>query len=226
MKHDAQNLDVILASQSPRRRDLLTLVGIAHTVRPADVDESVRPGEAPDVYVERLAREKAGAIADALAAETPDGDRVVIAADTTVVVDGEILGKPADVAEARAMVARLAGRTHEVFTGMAVRRGSSGTAREAAAVERVRVTFRPLGADEIAAYVATGEPMDKAGAYGIQGYGATIVARIDGDYFAVMGLSLVRLVALLAEVGVAYRFGAGVSGGADRAAPPDAVTVV
>ena len=218
-------VEVVLASQSPRRRDLLTLIGIAHTVRPADVDEAVRPGEAPDAYVERLAREKARAVADAM-----DGsarDRVVIAADTTVVVDGEILGKPADVVEARAMVARLAGRTHEVFTGMAVRRagaagaGATHAAREAAAVERVRVTFRALGADEVAAYVATGEPMDKAGAYGIQGYGATIVERIEGDYFAVMGLSLVRLVALLGAVGIQYGFGAGVNGGAgDGGAAP------
>ncbi|HEY0779037.1 MAG TPA: Maf family protein [Gemmatirosa sp.] len=199
---------VVLASQSPRRRDLLTLVGIAHTVRPADVDESVRPGEAPDVYVERLAREKARAVADP-SATAHGADVVVIAADTTVVIDGEILGKPADAAEARAMVARLAGRTHEVFTGMAVRRGAGTAAREAAGVERVRVTFRALSADAIAAYVATGEPMDKAGAYGIQGYGATIVERIEGDYFAVMGLSLVRLVALLGDVGVMYAFGRG-----------------
>jgi septum formation protein len=194
----------VLASQSPRRRDLLDLVGIAHEVRPADVDERTRPGEGPAAYVERLAREKAGAVADALGA---GDDAVVVAADTTVVVDGEILGKPHDEADARATVAWLAGRTHEVFTGMAVRRGG----RVASGVERVRVTFRRLSADEVTAYVATGEPMDKAGSYGIQGYGATIVERIDGDYFAVMGLSLVRLVGLLAEVGVAYRFRDGVS---------------
>lgn len=192
---------VVLASQSPRRRDLLTLVGVAHEVRPADVDERVRPGEAPDAYVRRLAGEKARAVADALG----DPGAAVVAADTTVVVDGEILGKPADAAEARAMVRRLAGRAHEVFTGMAVVRGP----RLADAVERVGVTFRPLGDDEIAAYVATGEPMDKAGAYGIQGYGATIVERVDGDYFAVMGLSLRRTVALLGEVGVRYAFAGG-----------------
>jgi septum formation protein len=192
---------VVLASQSPRRRDLLTLVGVAHEVRPADVDESVRPGEAPDAYVRRLAGEKARAVADGLG----DPGAAVVAADTTVVVDGEILGKPADAAEARAMVRRLAGRAHEVFTGMAVVRGP----RLADAVERVGVTFRPLGDDEIAAYVATGEPMDKAGAYGIQGYGATIVERVDGDYFAVMGLSLRRTVALLGEVGVRYAFAGG-----------------
>jgi septum formation protein len=212
--HDPEQLDagrtagadgaaarVVLASQSPRRRDLLALVGIAHEVRPADVDESVRPGEAPDAYVRRLAAEKARAVAGALG----DPAAAVVAADTTVVVDGEILGKPADAAEARAMVRRLAGRAHEVFTGMAVVRGP----RLADAVERVGVTFRPLGDDEIAAYVATGEPMDKAGAYGIQGYGATIVERVDGDYFAVMGLSLRRTVALLGEVGVRYAFAGG-----------------
>ncbi|MGZ8378952.1 MAG: Maf family protein [Gemmatirosa sp.] len=192
---------VVLASQSPRRRDLLDLIGIRHSVRPADVDESVRDGEAPDAYTERLAREKARAVA-ALEAHA-----YVVAADTTVVIDDEILGKPADEAEARAMVRRLAGRTHEVYTGMAVRHEDGDAVREASAVERVRVTFRALDDAEIAAYVATGEPMDKAGAYGIQGFGATIVERIDGDYFAVMGLSLVRTVALLREIGLQYAFG-------------------
>lgn len=201
----AASVPIVLASQSPRRRDLLDLVGIAHRVSPADIDESVRPGEAPDDYTGRLAREKARAIA------AHERGCVVVAADTTVVVDGDILGKPADAAEARAMLARLAGRTHEVFTGMAVvcADGAPGAAREAAHVERVRVTFRALTDAEIADYVATGEPMDKAGAYGIQGYGATIVERIEGDYFAVMGLSLVRLVALLDAVGVAYVYGHG-----------------
>lgn len=192
-------MHVILASASPRRRELLTLVGIAHTVHPADIDESLHPGEPPTTYVDRLAREKAGVIA----AEHPGA--VVIAADTTVVLDGEVLGKPADVAEARRMVAALAGRTHEVCTGIAVQHG----ARVASAVERVSVTMRPLSAEEVAAYVATGEPMDKAGAYGIQGVGATIVTRVEGDYFSVMGLGLARLVALCAEIGLAYQAGQG-----------------
>ncbi len=187
---------VVLASQSPRRRDLLDLVGIAHEVMPADVDESVRAGEGAHDYTERLAREKARVIA----ARVPEA--VVIAADTTVVVDGEILGKPADAAEARAMVRRLSGRSHLVMTGIAVARGT----RVVSAVEEVGVTFRALTEDEIARYVATGEPMDKAGAYGIQGWGATIVERVDGDYFSVMGLGLRRVVALLAELGVEYRF--------------------
>lgn len=191
---------IILASASPRRRELLTLVGIPHVVEPADVDESVQPGERPAPYVERLARAKAAA----LAGRHPQA--VIVAADTTVVVDGEILGKPSDAAEAAAMLRRLAGRTHEVLTGIAVARGS----QVESAVERVSVTFRALTSEEIEDYVATGEPMDKAGAYGIQGYGATIVERVDGDYFSVMGLGMRRLVALLALVGVRYRFSAGV----------------
>ena len=196
-------LEVILASQSPRRRDLLDLIGITHVVRPADIDESVLPDEAPIPHCERLARSKAAT----LAVRSPDA--VVIAADTIVVLDGEILGKPADVGEARATLARLSGRTHTVHTAMAVALGG----QTVSAVESVQVTFRPLTADEIAAYVATGEPMDKAGAYGIQGFGATIVERIDGDYFSVMGLGLRRLVALLAELGLRYDVGAGVSRG-------------
>lgn len=190
---------IILASASPRRRDLLTLIGIAHTVAPADVDESVRSGERPEAYVERLAREKASAIA------SRHPGAAIIAADTTVVLDAVILGKPGNVAEAKAMLRRLSGHTHTVLTGMAV----VYAGRSASAVERVEVTFRDLTDREIAAYVATGEPMDKAGAYGIQGYGATIVDRIHGDYFSVMGLGLRRVVALLAECGVRYGFGSG-----------------
>lgn len=187
---------VILASQSPRRRELLTLVGIAHQVDPADVDESVVPGERPDAYVERLAREKARTVA------ARHAGALVIAADTTVVHGGAILGKPADVAEAEAMLARLSGHTHEVFTGMAVVRGD----RVASAVERVEVTFRDLTAEEIRAYVATGEPMDKAGAYGIQGYGAALVDRIEGDFFGVMGLPVRLVLDLLREAGFRYDF--------------------
>ncbi len=188
---------VLLASQSPRRRELLTLIGIAHEVRPMDIDESVLPGEHPAPHAERLARAKA----DALARDEPAA--LVIAADTIVVIDGDILGKPRNAEEARTMLRRLSGRVHTVFTAMAVARG----AQIASVVEEVEVEFRPLDDDEIARYVATGEPLDKAGAYGIQGYGATIVRRIHGDYFAVMGLSLVALVALLARVGIRYKFG-------------------
>jgi septum formation protein len=194
---------VILASASPRRRELLTLVGIVHTVAPADINEDLREGERADVYVERLAREKAAAVAAA------HPGAAVIAADTTVVLSGDILGKPASVAEAEAMLRRLSGHTHTVLTGIAVTCGG----RTASAVERVEVTFRDLTDGEIAAYVATGEPMDKAGAYGIQGFGATIVERIHGDYFSVMGLGLRRTIALLAECGVRYSFGGSVTRG-------------
>jgi septum formation protein len=127
----------------------------------------------------------------------------VIGADTIVVLDGEVLGKPADAAEAVRTLRRLAGRTHTVHTAVAVARGE----RLESGIESVEVTFRPLTEEQILAYVATGEPMDKAGAYGIQGFGAVIVERIHGDYFAVMGLALGRLVGLLERVGVRYAFG-------------------
>ena len=191
-----QDLNVILASQSPRRRQLLELIGIRHEVRPADIDESVNAGELPERYAERLAREKSRTIS----AQNPDA--LVIGADTIVVIDDIILGKPTDVNDAERMLAMLSGRSHTVMTAVAVSRGDS----IASGVEIVDVTFAPLDEQQIRDYVATGEPMDKAGAYGIQGYGATIVRRIDGDYFAVMGLSLVRLVALMREIGVSYDF--------------------
>ncbi|HLA89375.1 MAG TPA: Maf family protein [Gemmatimonadaceae bacterium] len=192
---------VILASASPRRRELLALIGIPHEVRPAHVDESLLGGETPAGHAERLARIKARAIADG------EAGVAVIAADTIVVVDGDILGKPRDAADAAAMLRRLSGRAHTVFTAVAVARG----ARTESAVEAVTVTFRPLTEGDVAAYVATGEPLDKAGSYGIQGYGATIVERVDGDYFSVMGLGLARLVELLARVGVRYGFGSGLN---------------
>ena len=189
---------VILASQSPRRRELLTLVGIPHEVRPADIDESYFAGELPRAHAERLAREKAAGVA----AGAPDA--VIIGSDTIVVVDGDVLGKPRNEGEAAAMLARLSGRTHTVMTAIAVQwRGA-----ERSGVEAVEVTFHALTPADINAYIATREPMDKAGAYGIQGYGATIVARVDGDYFAVMGLPLQRMVRLMAELGLGYRFGA------------------
>jgi septum formation protein len=194
---------VVLASQSPRRRDLLTLIGIAHTVRPADIDERMLPNESPVVCVERLARGKAAAIARS------DREALVIGADTIVVIDDRILNKPVDTADAVAMLRTLEGRTHHVYTAVCVAWGD----RAASGVESVQVRFRALSPAEIDAYVATGEPMDKAGAYGIQGYGATIVDRIDGDFFAVMGLPLVRLVRLLRDVGVTYDFGTCSAGG-------------
>jgi septum formation protein len=186
---------VILASASPRRRDLLSLIGIPHEVRPANIDESYIEGETPRQHAERLARDKASAIGEPGA--------VTIGSDTIVVVDGDVLGKPRDRAHAAEMLRRLSGRSHLVMTGVAVRWHE----RIVSGLEEVGVTFRALRDDEIERYIDTGEPLDKAGAYGIQGFGATIVERVDGDYFAVMGLALNRLVRLLAEVGVRYAFG-------------------
>lgn len=202
MSHDdrhheeGQAARVILASQSPRRRELLTLIGITHEVRPADIDETVFPGEKPVPHCKRLARHKA----QTLAALHPDA--VVIGADTIVVVDGDILGKPRDSDDAMAMLRRLSGRTHTVFTAVAV----AHLATTQSAVEETDVTFRPLDDDTISRYIATREPMDKAGAYGIQGFGATLIERIDGDYFSVMGLPLGRMVGLMRAIGLEYHF--------------------
>jgi len=186
---------VILASASPRRQELLRLVGIEHVVMPAEIDETYTPGETPAAHAERLAREKAGALNRA--------DAVVIGSDTIVVVDGDVLGKPRDRDHAATMLRRLSGRSHVVMTGVAV----AWRGRISSGLEEVGVTFRSLGDDEIERYIDTGEPMDKAGAYGIQGFGATIVDRVDGDYFAVMGLPLNRLVRLSRALGLGYDFG-------------------
>ena len=191
MKHPR----VILASASPRRRELLDLIGIEHEVRPANIDESYLDGETPREHAERLARGKATAL------HLPDA--VTIGSDTIVVVDGDVLGKPRDKGHAHEMLRRLSGRSHVVMTGVAVRWRD----RVVSGLEEVGVTFRALNDDEIDRYIATGEPMDKAGAYGIQGYGATIVERVDGDYFAVMGLALNLLGRLLRESGLRYAFG-------------------
>jgi septum formation protein len=185
---------LVLASGSPRRLELLARLGLAPVVRPAHLDETPQPGEAPDALVIRLATSKAAASA---AAGEPGADEVVLAADTEVVLDGRALGKPADADEAAAMLHALAGRTHAVVTGLAVRRG------ERVVTDRVttEVTFRALTAEEIAWYVATGEPDDKAGAYAIQGTGAVLVDRIDGSDTNVIGLPLPATVALLRAVG-------------------------
>jgi septum formation protein len=191
------SVKVILASGSPRRRQLLELIGIAHEVKPSNIDETMKPRETPRRHAERLAREKASAIA------TREPDTVTIAADTIVVVNRKVLGKPRDAGDARRMLGILSGREHTVITAVAVARGR----KLRSAIEEVRVKFRRLRDDEIDAYIATGEPMDKAGAYGIQGFGATIVECVNGDYFAVMGLPLARVVMLLRDLGVRYRFG-------------------
>lgn len=189
--------EFILASASPRRRALLQGLGLSFTAIPSEVPETVEEGLAPGALVEELARRKAVAVAAELA--EPE-DKLVIGADTIVVLDGTVLGKPTDEAEARAMLAQLSGRWHEVFTGVAV--VEPGTGRVESASERTGVKFRHLAPAEIAAYVATGEPLDKAGAYGVQGKGALLVERIEGCYYNVVGLPLVRLAGLLEKFGV------------------------
>ncbi len=186
-----QKFRLILASASPRRRELLTQAGYVFTVEAADVDESLRVGEAADAYVRRLAEEKARAVF----ARYNDPELVVLGADTTVVCDGEILAKPVDANDAMRMLRRLSGRTHEVLTGVAV----ATRAGVMSAVETTEVTFSEIPEAELALYCATNEPMDKAGAYGIQGYAARWVPRIDGCYFNVMGLPIARVVGLIKE---------------------------
>lgn len=187
---------LVLASGSPRRRVILTGLGLSFDVRPPDIDETLRPGErAPDA-ARRLAEDKA----EAVGAEPGE---LVLAADTIVVLDGELLGKPTGPEAAIAMLERLAGRSHDVVTGLALRFG----AETQSVAARTSVTFRSLDRVEIAAYVATGEPLDKAGAYGIQGYGSALVERIEGDFFNVMGLPVPALLALLRAVGFRYLYG-------------------
>ena len=180
---------IVLASSSPRRRDLLRQIGVAFRVIPADVDEAVLPGEQPADYVLRVARDKAAAVR-----ALTDGARPVLAADTAVVLDGTILGKPVDRAEAIAMLRQLSDRTHEVFSAVALQ---SGPGRAAHRVNITRVTFAPLESAWIEAYCDSGEPMDKAGAYGVQGAAATRIIRIEGSFSGVMGLPLYETSELL-----------------------------
>ena len=188
---------LVLASASPRRLQLLQMLGLEPEVHAAAIDEAYLAGEEPGAHAERLAREKAGAVA----ALRPDA--IVIGSDTVVTVDGDVLGKPRDAGHAVAMLLRLQGRSHTVATGIAVAAGG----RVRSAVERVEVRFRTFDEATARAYAATGEPLDKAGAYGIQGYGSTLVDGITGDYFAVMGLPLARTMRLLEGAGWRYGFG-------------------
>ncbi len=184
---------LILASASPRRAELLGMLGLAFTVRPADIDETPRPGESPAEVALRLARDKALALAP------PAGPALLVAADTLVVIDGRVLGKPKDDAEARSFVALLAGRTHEVITAVAVRACPEETIETGAVT--ARVTFAPLTPGAVDWYVATGEGRDKAGAYALQGKGALFIDRIDGSYTNVIGLPLEWLRPRLARWG-------------------------
>jgi septum formation protein len=190
-------MKIILASSSPRRAEALRNAGIEFELRPAPVDESRNAGESPSEYVQRLALAKARA-----AAHTVAGTRdeiLIVGADTIVLIGDEILGKPESAEDARRMLRRLSGTVHEVHTGLAVLSPPSGAER---VVEEISlVHFAPLTQADIDAYLATGEPFDKAGAYGIQGIGGRYVTRVEGCYFNVMGMPLARLWSLLKEFG-------------------------
>lgn len=187
---------IVLGSASPRRRDLLEGLGLSFEVAAADIDESVRPDEEPAPYVARLAAEKAATVGARLGSSADDG-LVVIAADTTVDIGGRILGKPEDETEARAMLAALSGRTHQVHTGVTVHRGG----RSVTDVATTDVTFVALTPSLVDWYVGTGEPFGKAGAYAIQGAGSVLVASVHGSVSNVIGLPLTVLVELCRSLG-------------------------
>ncbi len=188
---------LVLASASPRRRELLARAGVSCEVRPADIDEAALPGEGPREYARRLAESKALAVARGLG---PAPARFVLGADTVVVLGDELIGKPADAAVALATLQRLAGRGHRVVTAVALARSDSLEVRTLDATSRVRM--RAAGDDELREYVATGEPLDKAGAYGAQGAGRRLIEEIDGSESNVIGLPLEETLALLRGAGV------------------------
>jgi septum formation protein len=189
-----------LASSSPRRRELIGLLGLPARVVPSSADESTPPGWPPSRIVEELACRKAQAVIGRL--EAKEGETlIVVGSDTIVVLDGDVLGKPADEEEAAAMLRRLSGRTHEVYTGVACIERRSGRTHIAHRVTSVRM--KELSEDRIARYVASGEPLDKAGSYGIQGRGSLLVEGIEGCYFNVVGLPLSLLADLLEHYGIA-----------------------
>ena len=191
---------LVLASSSPRRRELLTSAGFAFDVVSADIDETVRPGETAETYVRRMAIEKAGAV------RARSEGRPILAADTIVVVDGDVLGKPADDESATRMLARLSGREHQVLTSVAV--WWPDAAEPDVTVEETRVWMRVIPQEEIAAVVASGEPRDRAGAYAIQGLASRWVTRIDGSYGTVVGLPVEAVDRLLrGRAGGAYPLG-------------------
>ena len=192
---------IVLASASPRRAEILRNTGIPFEILPGSIDETPLPGEPADEYVLRLAREKSFAAGKTLGETTEPAPEptLIVAADTTVVFGSEILGKPIDAEDARRMLHLLAGHTHRVLTGISVRKVPGS--EELSGVETTRVTFLPLSEEDISYYISTGEPFDKAGAYGIQGIGGRYVERIEGCYFNVMGLPLSRLWRALREFG-------------------------
>ena len=187
-------MDIILASQSPRRKELLGQMGFkGFKINVPDVDETIEGNLPPAMIVEELSLRKARAVA-----EDADEDDLIIAADTVVALDGAVLGKPEDEGSAFSMLSALSGNRHYVYTGVTVMQGEKVVTQH----EMTTVTFRELEPEEISNYIATGEPMDKAGAYGIQGLGALLVSGIDGDYFNVMGLPVYRLGRILAGFGM------------------------
>ena len=190
-------MKLILASSSPRRAEILRDAGIAFDIRATQIDEAALPGETPHAMVARLAEAKARSAAAQMDAGL--GECIIVGADTTVELDGEILGKPRDSAHACEMLAKLSGRTHHVVTGIFLLRLPGNATR--AAIEHSAVTFAPLAETEINAYVATGESLGKAGAYAIQGLAGRFIPRIEGCYFNVVGLPLARLFALLRDLG-------------------------
>lgn len=189
-------MTLILASGSPRRAEILRNAGFSFAVQPAHIDETLLPNERPEDYVLRLAKAKGQLVA---AATKGPEQTFVIGADTTVVCAGRIFGKPADAAEAREILRALSGTTHDVLTGIAIVRVPDG--KSIAEVASTRVTFLRLESDDIEAYIASGEPFDKAGGYGIQGLGGKFVSRIEGCYFNVMGLPLSRVWLTLCSLG-------------------------
>lgn len=189
----ADSPEIVLASASPRRLELLDRLGVEPTVLPPDIDETPLPAEAADAYVVRLAVAKAAAVAATLT-----GDALVIAADTTVEIDGDILAKPLDAVDAAVMLRRLSGRRHRVFTGVAVRRGDDVRSE----VVATGVRFAALTEADIDWYVGTGEPLDKAGAYALQGAGGVFVEAVEGSVSNVVGLPLHTVVRLAAGLGV------------------------
>jgi septum formation protein len=181
---------LVLASSSPRRAELLRAAGINFTVRAADVDETIKPDELPRDYVLRLSREKARAVAR--------GDELTLGADTTVVINGQIAGKPVDIEDAKRMLRALSGRWHEVLTGVTLARAG----KTISDIASTRVKFAELSEAEIVWYVSTGEPMDKAGAYAIQGHASLFIERIEGSYSNVVGLPVQLIYRLAGRMGV------------------------
>jgi septum formation protein len=192
LSRDRSGPRLVLASGSPRRRQLLEMLGVDVVVTPGQVQEIRLPREAPAAYARRLARDKARSVPGEL----------VLGADTIVVLEGDVLEKPTSPADALAMLRRLQGRRHEVVTAICL----AARGEELEAIDTTGVVFRAADDDYLRQYVATGEPLDKAGAYGIQGYGAALVERIEGDFFSVMGLPVRLVLDLLAQAGSPYRF--------------------